>query len=192
MDNPILLYMTGRSGSSTIAGIFHLCGAWVGNCMPPNEYNRRGYFENRQIKRLMLETYGKNWTGLPPDPKPGFHKKVKEILEREGYKDGPWMFKTGAFYHKVWNPSHVVKIKRNVPDTLKSYKECGFLNQYSEDEIKFIVDRQNKIMDSLDGFEINAEKVFDRDYSELKIAIEGCGLTFDLNKINNFMDMPYD
>lgn len=186
----ILILTTGRAGSSTVAGIFNLHGVWSGKVRPPDEWNKAGYFENTAIKEAMCKFYGRDWLGPVPSSKEGFKEIIENILLKDGYKEGLWMMKTGAFYHKVWDPFNptVIKVKRNIEDTLKSFSVCGFLNRFTEKERRYIVERQNLILDDLEGFEINAEKLFNRDYTEIEIAINGCGLSFNKIITDTFMD----
>ena len=43
---PIIITGCARSGTSMIAGIIHLCGAWKGNTSGPNKYNKKGNYNN--------------------------------------------------------------------------------------------------------------------------------------------------
>jgi hypothetical protein len=182
--------MTGRCGSSTVAGIFHAHGVWCGTKQKPDENNPRGYFENRKLKEGLRAWAGFDFTGPIPEFKPGWRKEVEGIIKADGYKNGPWMYKHGAFFHKLWqefNPA-IVKVQRNTADVFKSYKECGFLKKYTDKELIYIIDRQKEIMDHLPGVTINAELLFERNYKELEIAFGYCGLDFEITKANEYMD----
>lgn len=55
------VWITGpsRSGTSMMAGLFHAHGVFFGDCIPPNRFNRKGFFENVYLKEVLR--------GLEPD-----------------------------------------------------------------------------------------------------------------------------
>lgn len=182
--------MTGRCGSSTVAGIFHAHGVWCGSRLRPDKYNPLGYYENRKLKDAIRQWHGFDFMGDEPEFKPGWKREVEGIIKADGYREGPWMYKHGAFFHKVWqefNPK-IIKVQRNLPDVFKSYRKCGFLKIYNDRDLEQIIRRQKIIMDKLPGVTINAELLFEREYKELEIALDYCGLDFDKTIADRFMD----
>jgi hypothetical protein len=49
--SPIIITGCARSGTSMIAGIINLCGAWKGVTSGPNKYNAKGMFENHELRQ---------------------------------------------------------------------------------------------------------------------------------------------
>jgi len=84
----------GRSGSSLVAGLLACHGVWVGETRPPDRWNRRGYFENTELKRALIRRFGRDWLGAFPQPDdqwPGgaWPGEVARILKSQGYGNGP-------------------------------------------------------------------------------------------------------
>lgn len=182
--------MTGRCGSSTVAGLFNEHDVWCGSQRRGDNNNPRGYYENLKLKQALREWFGFDFKGDEPAFKPGWRKEVESIIHADGYHGGNWMYKHGAFFHKVWqefNPK-IIKVQRNTLDVFNSYKKCGFLNKYRDTEIIYIIQRQKNIMDNLPGVTINAERLFKHDYAELKAALEYCDIEFNQTITDRFMD----
>lgn len=186
-----LILTTGRCGSSMVAGILAKHGAWTGDTTPGNHFNEKGYFENQEIKRTMIRRFGRDWLGSFPESDPLWLKEVESIKKKQGYKSGPWLFKTGAFYWKVWIPCEptFVKVFRKRSDILSSYHRSGFLrSQYTDTAVAEIVDRQIKAMKYIPGIDIDADALVDGDTSQIKKAIEASGLIYCPKITNDFIE----
>jgi len=55
--NPILITGCARSGTSMVAGIINMCGAWGGELSGPTRFNRRGMFENTRIRNDLVKPF---------------------------------------------------------------------------------------------------------------------------------------
>lgn len=185
--NPILIMMVGRSGSSMIAGIFHEHGVWVGPSRPGDGNNQKGYFENLELKKAVRE-YGMCFFE-EAEFKPGWKEKVESIIRSQGYEGGPWLFKHGAAFHKVWGEfkPKIVKVWRNPDDIFKSYRRSGFMNNYSDDEVKKSIKFHHYIMQNMQGFNVYCDAVVKGDYTSLEIAIKGCGLEYNEQIVKDFI-----
>lgn len=78
--NPIIVIGTGRSGTSTMAGILYFLGVKMGkNFVPANDRNPVGYFENKDVvdKIKKIKNGGT-----------GFHKVIAELNDYA--KPTPW------------------------------------------------------------------------------------------------------
>ena len=91
------------------AGIINLCGAWGGDMAGPTRYNKKGMFENNELRRLnkvLLVNMGCDPLGQRPLPKINrvrkialslhasndWRFKVERILYKQGYRNScPWM-----------------------------------------------------------------------------------------------------
>jgi len=71
MKQAILVIGTGRSGTSAMAGMLQICGAWLGDELKPGDaVNPKGYFENTRItdqNKAALAEAGLSWYGSVPD-----------------------------------------------------------------------------------------------------------------------------
>lgn len=181
----ILTLTTGRAGSSMVSGVFEKHGVWVGNVRKADPYNKKGYFENRDIKRLQYQLFGRNLLGDFPEPTDQWITELQKIIMPE-----PCLFKTGAFFHKLWEPFNpkIVKIFRPIEDVLDSYKRCEYLKEYSEEEREFIVRRQYEAMKTLDGVWVYTQELIDGNYSTLKDAFAYCDIEFDQAITQGFID----
>ncbi|MFQ5623737.1 MAG: hypothetical protein ACE5FS_10110, partial [Paracoccaceae bacterium] len=165
-----------RCGSSMVAGAFARHGAWVGTCRGPDRFNERGYFENIHM-RVLLQRYGKVLEKEPPDPDPEWIDGVKGILAKDGYSEGPWLFKMSAMYHKLWEPfGPTFVVPRRPPESvIASIKSSRIVSG----DIETIVHRHEALMSRLEGFHVDTPAVAKGDLTTLEEAIKGCGLKFD-------------
>lgn len=140
MIDPIIILMTGRSGSSMVAGIFAEHDVWVGKCT--EDHYVHGTYENREIKRIVHETCGRDFLA-PVQHWPSIREDVQKVLIQEQYTHGPWLFKQGAQYHTVWadmSPSFIF-IRRPIADILASYERSGWLDFYDEKNVYSLSNR---------------------------------------------------
>lgn len=188
---PIIVLSPGRSGSSLVAGIFAAHGVWTGDTMPGNEHNPHGYFENREMRRYMLYVHGRGWLGEPPEAAETWPNVVRGTLNNQGYKEGPWLFKCGAFYWKVWQPFAplYVKVWRPIEAILASFERCGFLKgRYTDTQICDIVTRQHGLMKHIHGPDIDAGRLVAGERDEIRPAMECAGLSYDEGATDAFID----
>ena len=182
---------TGRSGSSMFAGIFHNHGCFVGKTQPPNVQNEKGFFENLTLKHRMKNKFGFDLLGPIPEYDPDFKSQVYTILHEQGYRGGPWLMKTGVSYWKVWSGFHpkYVKVTRSLDAILKSYKNTPYLkNKYTRDQIERIITRQYHMMNEIPGPYLEYERAIDGDYTQIKTALEYCGIPYDEHIVEHFID----
>jgi hypothetical protein len=115
IEPPILVTGPPRSGTSLTAGFLAASGVWTGECDGAHDGAPRGFFENRRIKHDIFEPYlfamGYDLLGkreVPPVSNnrriPALRERVHEVLESQGYKGGPWLFKGPmmALTHSAW------------------------------------------------------------------------------------------
>lgn len=136
MNQPIFVTGIERSGSSLIARIFNMCGAFTGvtNKM----------YENIEMKEL-CSTYlkGHQVNGeLIRDTKElsipvGWKDKVDSLLHGcECYKGGPWLFKDSQLTRMwpVWHYSYPnakwVVVRRRTPDIIHSCTMTSYMNMF--------------------------------------------------------------
>ena len=158
MNRPFIIVSPGRSGSSYVAKQLHDAGVWGGKLIPGNQHNPGGYYENAQFNNMFKGQYGKDWaTGAFPEEHKDWNKMVQNALTREGYIKGPWFVKCGAFYWKIWksfDPIYV-KVWRSYYSIRTSYLRTHMLNQFTDEEIKTIIQRQLTEMENIPGLDVH-------------------------------------
>ena len=113
-DKPIFVLGLPRSGTSLIAGVLGICGAWLGKTVPGGgSENPRGFFEhialrenvNKEILRqLGCDPLGvKKLPGLAQIPEiPDFRETIHEMLASEGYNDKQYWLLKDAKLTLLW------------------------------------------------------------------------------------------
>lgn len=165
MNEPILITGCARSGTSLIAGIINLCGAFGGKMSGPTQNNAKGMFENARIRNDIVKPYLK---GIQVDrmgqyplpdienlPVPtNWRKKIERVIIDEGYTEGAWMYK-GAKMCLMWpvwsyafpNAKWII-VRRRTGDIIDSCLKTGFMRAFS-DSLKC---RMVKAKDTRDGW----------------------------------------
>lgn len=188
--------MMGRSGSSLTAGLFNLHGVWCGPYKKSKVANPKGFFENREIKDAQRKwTGGKHFLDVP-EGQPGWKQKVERIITEQGYRQGPWLFKTGATFWKVWyefDPTWIL-VWRDKESIFNSVRRAGFMN-LTDKQLRKSIDLHHEEMDKIKktrkAFDVYPNDLINGDYSSIKTAIEGCGLEYDELTVRNFIEPKY-
>lgn len=180
--------MVGRSGSSMVSGIFKEHGVWVGPSKDGDGRNPKGYFENQKLKRVLREEFGKCFF-TEAKFKSGWRKKVEKIIFDQGYREGPWMYKHGATFHKVWKEfdPKIVKVWRETEQIFQSFKRSGMMANYTDKQIKDSIKLHHEIMANIPGFDVDSDKLIEGDYRSIKDAITGCGLEYSEQIVRDFI-----
>lgn len=149
MTAPTLITGCARSGTSLVAGIINICGAFGGDMSGPNKYNAKGMFENAKIREGVIKAYYEKIHVDPfgqyplPDveklPIPiDWKQKVEAVMSQEGYADGPWMYKGAKIcqHWPVWNyafpNAKYVIVRRKTSDIINSCTRTGFMRAFSQ------------------------------------------------------------
>lgn len=156
MKEPILITGCARSGTSMIAGVINMCGAFGGNMAKANQYNEKGMFENSDIREQVIKPYlrsiGADPLGQYPLPDitnllipANLKSQVEEIIKQHGYQSGPWMYK-GAKMCLMWPAWHYafphakwVIVRRKTPHIINSCVRTGFMRAFAR------LDAQRKV-----------------------------------------------
>lgn len=148
MKEPILITGAARSGTSMVAGIINLCGAFGGVMSPPNKNNEKGMFENVSIRNNVVKPYLK---GIGVDPMGQYplpdietlnipfdwRNRVENVIKLEGYVDGPWMYKGAkmCLFWPVWeyafpNAKWII-VRRKDEEIVHSCLNTGFMRAFA-------------------------------------------------------------
>jgi len=145
-ENPILVTGIARSGTSLIAGVINMCGAFGGR-MAVGGSVRRGMFENIRIRETLVKAYlsrtGFDVEGQYPLPQDvaipmNWKDEVEKAMEAEGYEKGPWMYKDTrmGLMWPVWNyafpDAKWVIVRRKTTDVVQSCVKTGFMKAFKQ------------------------------------------------------------
>lgn len=155
MKDPILITGAARSGTSMVAGIINICGAYGGNMSGPNRNNAKGMFENANIRNNVVKPYFRSIKADPLGQYPlpdivkvmnhavnknfvsDWRHKVEHTFINEGYVDGPWMYKGAkmALHWPVWHEAFPtakwVIVRRKTGDIINSCQRTGFMRAFN-------------------------------------------------------------
>ena len=135
---PIFVTGVERSGSSIVARILCICGAFTG------EVNNM--HENIKMKGMLQEFIQENPNDeLIPVTDTLFipvnwKKKVQSILESDGYSEGVWMYKDSKLTQTwpIWNYAYPnarwIIVRRRTGDVIQSCVKTGFMRMFKEEE----------------------------------------------------------
>lgn len=177
---PIMLWITSRSRSSMVSNIFIEHGVWWGDTRA--QINGYEMFENQNIKKVLFKYKTKYWKKVhltPVFPVNGFAEDIAKITPQ----DKTWMMKTGVEYFNAFkelNPYNIF-IKRS-PEGVATSLSSKRPDVNYDDAYKAAVWRFN-YMEELEmahgGVSVDTDKIVNDDFSEMKAAIEYCGLVWD-------------
>ncbi|MBT3401782.1 MAG: sulfotransferase, partial [Rhodospirillaceae bacterium] len=150
-NSPILVTGMARSGTSMVAGLLALSGAWVGRTLAGDAHNPKGYFENLALRegvcKRLLQALGCDPLGIGKLPAldalpkvDGLTAPILAVLEKQGY-DGkcPWLFKDAkmALLWPIWRDAFPaarwVVVRRDEAGVVASCLRTPFMCQHSED-----------------------------------------------------------
>lgn len=189
-NRPIILWMTSRSRSSMVSQIFARHGVFWGD----TQKQSAGYdtYENQNIKALQKKVFGGLRT-LEPMIKADV-PKIKEFL-RELSKYVPakdtWLMKTGCEFFGAFLPlnPYNVFIYRDPIDVAKSLCTKRPEARWPRDKdatletINWRYDYMRHMQDKNGGVSVNTDNIIAGDFSEIKEAIEYCGLEYNLQAV---------
>jgi len=148
MKPPILITGCARSGTSMVAGIINMCGAFAGETSGPNRSNAKGMYENARIRNTIVKPYyqslGVDRLGQYPLPNienmvipTNWKSRVERVFEEEGYHRGEWMYKGAKMcqHWPVWDYSFPdakwIIVRRKTSDIINSCIRTGFMRAFS-------------------------------------------------------------
>lgn len=151
---PILITGCARSGTSMTAGVVNLCGAFGGKMAGSTIYNRKGMFENTEIRERITKPYLNNIGADPlcqdilPDIETAWktayewkeknnllQRQMLRIMEKQGYVEGKWFYK-GAKMCLLWPMwayafplAKWIVVRRKSEDIVNSCLRTGFMRK---------------------------------------------------------------
>jgi len=148
-NSPILITGCARSGSSMIAASINLCGAFGGNMSEGGQTSKRGMFENVAIRENVIKPYLRQSGSDPMGQYPlidtahiaipqDWEARIASILQKEGYKTGPWMYKDSrnCLLWPIWAYTYPeakwVLVRRRTGDVTNSCLKTGFMKAFKD------------------------------------------------------------
>lgn len=208
---PILITGIARSGTSMVAGIVNICGAFGGEMSGPNLNNQKGMFENFKIRDKVIKPYLRD-VGADPlgqDPLPDtdhipipsdWRKRVEDVFEGQGYKEGPWFYK-GAKMVLMWpvwdyafpNAKWII-VRRRSTDIVDSCMKTSFMRSFQNREgwYKWIREHEKRFAQMYEaGLNLHVvwpERIIHGDYTQMYQLIDWLGLTYKPQEITSFIE----
>lgn len=217
---PIFITGCGRSGASMIAGLFNICGAFIGNVGEKNGHYENQSIISRLVNPYMLEMrYNLNHQFPLPDSKhmlipSDWRERVLSLMKLDGYVSGPWIVK-GAFLTTLWPiwryafpEAKWVFIRRRTGDVINSYTKTNYMTTFKRPEniaavggktehdgwawlIKQYEARFIDIIDSGANYQIVwPERMAYHDYIQIRETIDWLGLSWS-GAAFNFIDPKF-
>lgn len=218
LHKPILISGPARSGTSLLAGIIDICGAFGGITFGPTQWNQKGYFENKFIREVIMKPFitrvlksdkrGQNplptkeaICGVTDDEVLRLRNRMVHNIINEGY-DGlvRWYYK-GAKMISFWEvlnrafpKAQWVITSTSKEKVIDSCMETSFMMAFRkrEDWGKWYDYHQEKIQEmivaGLDVSLVDSGKIVKRDYSEVKKVVNCLGLIWKEKEVNDFID----
>ncbi len=179
MRSPIILWMTSRSRSSMISGIFAAHGVnWGGVQSQSQGYDT---FENAAVKAVLKRHYGLPSCTLP-EATPGFLTDLYATVPQ----NETWLVKTGIEYFKTMQgfaPFNVFLLRspEAVAKSLCSKRsECNYDEALEVAQWRFATMRAMQAKHG--GVFVDTDRVIAGDFTQLGVALEYCGVLFDEKK----------
>jgi hypothetical protein len=208
---PILITGIARSGTSMVAGIINICGAFGGATAHANLNNQKGMFENTHIRERVVKPYFRE-VGADPlgqDPLPdtdcisipsNWRERVESVFEEQGYKDGVWFYK-GAKMTLMWpvwdyafpNAKWVV-VRRKSTDIVDSCMQTSFMRAFNDREgwQGWIREHEKRFAQMYEaGLNLHVvwpERIIHGDYTQIYQLIDWLGLEYKAQEIMNFIE----
>jgi hypothetical protein len=217
MKNPIIITGCARSGTSLTAGVINICGAEGGEMSGATIYNKKGMFENADIRNNLVKPLLLS-LGVDPmaqNPLPDVEQfkkidggiwksKVHNLLREQGVKkDERWFYKgaKACLMWPLWNNAFPdakwIIVRRRSKEIVNSCMRTGFMRAYNTEEgwqewIQQHINRFNEMLYAdLDLREVWPQEMIDGQFSEIKSVIEWLGLKWNEEKIIKFIEPKY-
>lgn len=209
-QSPILITGCARSGTSLVAGVINICGAFGGHTGPGNKWNEKGLFENmriREIDKAYLRSIGVDPKGQKPLPNTSklsipsdWKDKIQGAIIQDGYKEGPWFYKgarnclTWPVWHYAFPNAKWVIVRRRSADIAESCLKTSFMNAYDtyDEWIKWVQHHENCFVEMIKaGLNVKTiwpERMVKGDYEQMYELVEWLGLSWKSEEVMQFIE----
>jgi len=178
MRSPICLWMTSRSRSSMISGIFAAHGVnWGGNQQQSLGYD---IFENEAVKRVQKRHYGLPYCELI-EATGAFLTDLYSVVPQ----NETWLVKTGIEYFNAFQPLapfnvYLLRKPEGAAQSIVNKRGVDYDEALKAVKWRFAAMRARQAIDG--GAFIDTDRVIAGDFEQLQAAMEYCGVLFDEKK----------
>lgn len=147
LPSPILITGAARSGTSMVAGVINMCGAFGGTMAGKNKNNQKGMFENVRIRNEILKPYLRQIKVDPLGQYPlpdvdnlviprDIRQRVEQVMIEEGYQEGSWMYKGAKMalswpvWHYAFPNAKWIIVRRKTEDIVNSCVKTSFMRAW--------------------------------------------------------------
>lgn len=207
VNNPYSpIFVTGiqRSGSTIVANVLRVCGAYPGltSTMMENVY-LMDYVDN-YYNSIHKDPRGQfplpDPTDLPHASK--WKDDINKLWERQAYrrKKGPWLYKgsricqTWPVWYSAFPEGRYIIVRRRTGDVLNSCKKTAYMNAFEREDVQSQINvssvdegwlwwvheqekRQQELIDTqANHMIIWPDRILEGDYTQMKKMVEWVGL----------------
>ena len=216
MTEPMLVTGAARSGTSMVAGIVHLCGAFGGKMSGPTRHNREGMFENYEVRnsvakplltRMKVDRMGQRplpdieeCHAIAKEAGAETRKRVVSIMEQQGYSGGPWFYKGAkmCLMSPIWNAAFPkakwLIVRRNDEDIVRSCMRTSFMRGYRNPEgwQRWVNEHKLRCVEMTEArlavSEVWSDDIVGGDLARMRSAISWLGLSWTEVAVQSFVD----
>jgi len=186
VNEPILIASPTRSGTTMVAWLLHLHGAWIGEAKVTKA---KGSNPAVGTENVAIKTYLRSVSGVPDD----FRKRILSLVDN----DGPWLVKTAQNLLKMdawlkhFPEARWVLTNRSTEDIIASTMRHPGMTDDPDRRRKIV--EQHKHLQQRVAYRANhvhwvdVDALASADESVGRALIEFCGLGFDPNKFHNWI-----
>jgi len=173
------------------AGLFHLHGVWVGRCREPDNYNEKGFFENLDFKKALIERHGRMAQSLEPDKEAP--EDWDKVVKKFGPDDGPWLVKHSSRYWKVWDyhAPKIICVRRCTRSTIASGIATKMYGSTDRKTVNKLVELHHESMDKAirkhGGVNVMVDRLIKGDLRSIQRALNYCKLEMDEKAVKKFI-----
>lgn len=209
--SPILLTGCARSGTSMVAGVFNICGAFGGTMSGPNRYNEKGMFENVFIRDRVEKPYLRsiNMDPLGQNPLPdtrnmmipnNWRSQIEKVMLRERYTEGPWFYKGAKacliwpIWHHAFPKAKWIIVRRATRDIVNSCEKTAFMHKRTGRDgwLDWVHHHEEKFVEMIQaGLNVKIvwpNRMVNGDYEQMFETLEWAGLKVKPQEIINFIE----
>jgi hypothetical protein len=214
MNDIILISGAARSGTSLTTGILFYCGAFGGTLSGPTNNNKKGMFENRDIRdtivKPLLKQEGYDPMGQDPllDPQKytdqnradKLRQQILNVMHDQGIGDDTTFFYKGAkmcllwpIFHNAFPRAKWIIVRRRDEDIINSCMKTGFMSKHNTVKgWQSWVDVHKKRFiemkeNGLNVREVWPEEMVNGNFTSIMKIVQEMGLTWNKDKILEFI-----
>lgn len=211
MLNPIIITGCARSRTSMVAGIIEMCGAFGGKTCGATPYNRKGQFENVEIRNALIKPFLRNIgvdpMGQFPLPKTKdvqidytWKWQIEYILKNQGVKEETiWYLKSAKAcliwtqFVATWPGAKWIIVRRKDEDIVTSCLKTPFMRAFTKtNNWQWWVDQHKRKFEEMKKSKIRlkeiwSDKLIEGDFQQIREVVSWCNLTWKEKEVKNFI-----